>query len=272
MNDMAPNEAQSCDDRNWPCRETCSVRQFELLRQCDVRGLLHCHTSYADGEHDLGAIVQTAAELDLEYLGITDKLHSDFCTDGLCRERMIAQRSEIDAVNADGNGFILLHGAEVEVGPRGELPIDADLLKTFDYVVATLRHSHDLDFESQTVRAIAAVENPHVSILGHPIGHFMTTGRELPLDLGRVLGAAARCGVAVEIDANPAHEDLDWKNCYDAQQLGVSLVISSDAHRAARLADYRHGAELTRDAGLCCRQILNTHSADEVRTFLSRVV
>ena len=269
MNEQLPTDTQSCIDRAWPCQESCSIQHFELLRQCDVRGLLHCHTSYADGVHDLAKMVGIAHELGLEYLGVTDKLQSDYCSDGLCCESMANQREEVGRFNAVSNGFTVLHGAEVEVGPDGALPFSDAILEPFDYVVATMRISHDLDIGQQTTRAIAAINNPRISILGHPIGHFMTTGQELPLDLDAVLNAASVASVAVEIDANPSHADLDWKNCTNAQKLGVTLVIASDAHRAARLGDYRHGAEMTRDAGLCCRQILNTHSADEVRTFFS---
>ncbi len=267
MNTQLPEDTPSCLDRAWPCKESCSIQHFELLRQCDVRGLLHCHTSYADGAHDLGAMVGIAHELGLEYLGVTDKLQSDYCRDGLCCESMASQHEEIVRFNGDANGFTLLHGAEVEVGPDGALPFDDEILDAFDYVVATMRLSHDLDIEQQTERAIKAINNPRVSILGHPIGHFMTTGSELPLDLEVVLNAASKAAVAVEIDANPNHPDLDWKNCTNAQKLGVTLVIASDAHRAARLGDYRHGAQMTREAGLCCRQILNTHSAEEVQSF-----
>jgi len=272
MNEQLPEHMLNCLEQPWPCQDSCSIRHFELLRQCDVRGLLHCHTAYVDGAHDLPAIIHTARELGLEYLGVSDKLATELCADGLCAERMASQRAEIKAHNANGNGFTLLHGAEVEVDAEGNLPLDDDVLAGFDYVVATMRQSHGLDRERQTARAVRAVSHPRVSILGHPIGHFMTTGRELPLDIDRVLTTAADLNVAVEIDANPAHDDLDWKNCYHAQTLGVTLVIASDAHRAARLGDYRHGAEMTRDAGLCCRQILNTQTADEVRAFFRGVV
>lgn len=270
MDDRLTEENLNCLDQPWPCLDSCSVQHFELLRQCDVRGLLHCHTAYADGAHDLPAIIGTARELGLDYLGITDKLKSKLCEDGLCAERIAKQRAEIETYNASGNGFTLLHGIEIEVDAEGKLPVDEALLEGFDYVVATMHDSCGLDTERQTARAMKAVQDPRVSILGHPIGHFMTTGRELPLDIDRVLTEASRSGVAVEIDANPAHDDLDWKNCYHAQKLGVVLVIASDAHRAARLGDYRHGAEMTRDAGLCCRQILNTQTADEVRSFFRR--
>ena len=270
MNKRLPEEKVNCMDQPWPCKESCLVHHFELLHQCDVRGLLHCHTAYVDGAHDLSAMVGTARELGLEYLGVTDKLMSDYCKDGLDAESLAGQRKEIEKHNAAGNGFTLLHGVEVEVDPEGNLPVDEKLLAGFDYVVVTMHISHGLDRERQTERALRAVKDPRVSILGHPIGHFMTTGLELPLDITRVLAAASEARVAVEIDANPDHEDLDWKNCYHAQELGVTMVIASDAHRAARLCDYRHGAEMTRDAGICCRQILNTQTADQVCSFFTR--
>ncbi|MBK9305030.1 MAG: hypothetical protein IPM94_14465 [bacterium] len=115
-----------------------------------------------------------------------------------------------------------------------------------------------------------AVMNPYVSILGHPFGDYMTMPGELPLDLETVLQAAAQARVAIEIDAIPAHREPDWRNCVRAQELGVRLVIASDVHRAARLGDYRHGAELTRHAGLCCRQILNTQNLEDLLEFFSR--
>jgi len=109
--------------------------------------------------------------------------------------------------------------------------------------------------------------NPFTSIMSHPLGDFMTMGENSWIDMELVLMAAAHAGVAIEVDANPSHAKLDWHNCMLAQQFGVKLVISSDVHRAARLVDYRHGAEMVRSAGVCCRQILNSWGADEVKSF-----
>jgi DNA polymerase (family 10) len=246
------------------------VRRFALVRQSDVRGLLHCHTAYADGAHNLRARVETARDLGLEYLGITDKARSDYCADGLSLGAIARQREEIEALNEELTDFRVLHGVEVETCPAGDLPVEEKTLAGFDYVVATLKACHDLDRETYTGRALRAIMNPYVTVLGHPVGHYMTSAADLPLDLDTVLRAAATARVAVEFDANPDHPDLDWRHCTRAQSLGVTLVIASDAHRAARLADYRHGAELSRSAGLCSNQILNTQPVDAVLDFFRR--
>lgn len=267
------NDASSdlpCLNDPWACNERCDVRHFALVRQSDVRGLLHCHTAYADGAHNLRAMVETAQHLGLEYLGVTDKALSDFCADGLCCSAITRQRAEIEALNAEFPDFTILHGIEVETGPAGELPLDEKVLHDFDYVVATCKIDHGLDRAAQTARAVRAVMNPYVTVLGHPLGHYMTTGAPLPLDLEVVLQAAAKARVAVEFEANPAHEQLDWRHCSRAQSLGVTLVIASDAHRAARLSDYRHGAELSRSAGLCSNQVLNTQPIEQVLNFFAR--
>jgi len=246
------------------------VRQFELTRPCDVRGLLHCHTDYAGGAHDLESMVEMAQELELEYLGVTDKARSDMEPGGLDADGWTYQRAELDALNSRQN-VALLHGIEVETDEQGNLPLSDDDLQRFDYVVATLRNGDNLTREQWTSRALRVVMHPYVHVLGHPFGEWITTGSEkLPVDLDTVLRAAAKAKVAVEIDANPSHHELDWRHCERAQELGVTIVIASDVHRAARLADYRHGVELTRQAGLCCRQILNTHALENVKAFFAR--
>lgn len=240
------------------------------LRPCDVRGLLHCHTSYCDGVHGLRAMVDTAREIGLDYLGISDRARTCDGDDGLCAISFVRQRDEIEALNEEFPDFRLLHGIEVEARSDGTLPFsDADL-GMFDYVVATLTNGDGLDERAQTERAVRVVNNPYVSILGHPVGEFMTTRRKLPLDLDRVLNAAAEAGIAVEVDANPGHDDLDWTFCLLAGELGVPLVISSDAHRAARLVDFRHGAAMISSAGISCAKVLNTRDAEAIGEFLIR--
>jgi DNA polymerase (family 10) len=259
-----------CPADEWACADECGVRSFSLVRQCDVRGLLHCHTDYAGGAHPLRSIAGTARALELDYLGVTDKAKGCDADEGLCLEGIAFQRSEIQELNADSPDLVLLHGIEVEADGDGSLPLPDHVLEGFDYVVATLKNGNGLDVAASTERALRTIMNPYVNILGHPCGEWMTSGADLPVDLKTVLNAAAQAEVAVEIDANPQHDDLSWSYCYRAQELGVSMVIASDAHRAARLADYRHGVELARKAGLCCRQILNTRPLDDVRSFFLR--
>ncbi len=254
-------------DQGLPGRSDDATR---ALRPCDVRGLLHCHTAYCDGAHGLRAMVLTAQEIGLEYLGVSDRARSAESDDGLCAVSFVRQREEIEAINEEFPDFRLMHGIEVEAGPEGDLPLSDGDLGMFDYVVATLTNGHGLDTDAQTKRSLRVVNNPYVSILGHPIGDFMTTRRKLPLDLDVILVAAAKAGKAVEVDANPGHEDLDWSFCRRAGALGVPLVISADAHRAARLVDFRHGAAMIGSAGISCGQILNTRDAESVGDFLIR--
>jgi len=260
----------SCEDRHWGCFEQCEVHEYGLIRQSDVRGLLHCHTAYGTGDHDLNEVVEIGRKLGLEYLGVTDHVCCVQNPEGLDPACLELQRREIELLNARHDDIQLLHGVEVEAADDGRLPLPDEILSRFDYVVATLRKAEGLSPQELTDRAVRAVMHPFVSVLGHPIGKHMTSPDPLPLDLETVLRAAAKAGVAVHVDANPPHEKLDMGFCHLAQELGAVLVISSDAHRAARLGDYRHGTVLTQLAGVCCRQVLNSLDLAGVRAFFER--
>ncbi len=248
----------------------CADEYAGPIRPCDVRGLLHCHTAYCDGAHSLRDMVETARDLGLEYLGFSDKARTTGHAEGLCAVSFVRQREEIEALREEFADIHLLHGIEVEADADGGLPMSDDDLARFDYVVATLTNSGELGPSARMRRALNVIANPYVSILGHPVGELMTSGGDLPLDMVALLHAAAEAGVALEVDANPAHPNLCWDYCFLAQELGVPMVISSDAHRAARLVDYRHGAELIRSAGIGCRQVLNTLDVPALGAFLGR--
>jgi DNA polymerase (family 10) len=244
--------------------------QADLVRQCDIRGVLHTHTRRDDGAHTLNDMVQTAREIGLDYIGVSDHL---FCGDhghGLCPEGAARQRVEIANLREAYPGFDILHGAEIDADEDGNLPVDSGWLREFDYVIVTFANCADLDPEVQTARALKVIRNPLTRILGKPVGDYMLRQPPLPIDMGRVLEEAARHNVAVEIDANPRAPVLDWRWCHRAQELGVMLVINPNAHRAARLVDYRHGVEMVRDAGICCRSILNTLPSQDLRTHFLR--
>jgi DNA polymerase (family X) len=271
-NEVLKANEKACASKLWPCAENCETQEFTLIRQSDIRGLLHCHTAYDQGQHDLAAILETARCLGLEYLGITDHARSDYYPDGLDREMLDMQGDEIKLINKELVDFTFLHGVEVEADAEGNLPLSDEQLSGYDYVVATIRNGLDLSFDASTERAVHVVMNPFVSILGHPVGNYMTGGNSLPFDIETVLAAAARAGVAVSIDANPDHSDLDMANCRRAQEIGARMIISSNAHRAARLGDYRHGTVLTQMAGLCRNQILNTLDVTGVKEFFQKPV
>jgi len=244
--------------------------RFDLVRPCDIRGILHSHSRYGDGAHTLASMVDTAREIGLEYLGVSDHFRSEAHRDGLDVAGMRAQRDEIDALRGDlDDGFELLQGVELDANADGTLPIDDDTLALFDYVIVSFPEDGGYEKTSLTERVVRVARHPRVTILGKPVGDFMLRSANGMLDMEAVIAAAADGRTAVEIDANPQSPELDWSWCRRAQTVGVAMAISPDAHRAARLVDYRHGAQLAQAAGICCASILNTLTASQLRRYLA---
>lgn len=240
----------------------------ELVRPCDIKGILHSHTRWTDGAHSLESMVETAREIGLEYLGISDHFRSERHPTGLDAAAAEIQREEIDRLNARYDDFDILHGIEVDADPDGKLEVDEDVLDMFEFVIASFPENGGFQAADFIPRVVRVAENPKVTILGNPVGDFMLRGCEALVQMDKVLEAAVRGMTAVELNANPNSHKLEWTCCRLAQAKGVHLVISPNAHRAARLVDYRHGAELAHDAGLTCGSIINTMTADRLRFHL----
>jgi DNA polymerase (family 10) len=232
----------------------------QLVRHCDIQGVLHSHTHYGDGAHSLRAMVETAREIGLSYLGISDHYCCASREQGLDATSLTRQREEINALMAEFSGFEIFQGVEVDAHADGTIPIADEMRERFDYVIVSLPDGHQMEPPRLTEALVKIAMNPHTTILSKPIGDFMLRKPPVPVDMESVLHAAA----------NPQSLDLDWSCCSRAQELGIMLSINPNAHRAARLVDYRHGVELARDAGICCRSILNTMSGADLRAYLSR--
>jgi DNA polymerase (family X) len=241
----------------------------DLVRPCDIRGLLHAHTRNVDGCHSMRRMVETAMALGLEYLGISDHFCSSVHPEGLDAEGEAIQREEINCVRQQFPDFELLHGVELNADGDGELPLDDDLLATFDYVLVSLAEPNGSTINAYTNTALRVIANPWVSVVSKPFGNYLLRPAPLPLDMNAVLKAAAAGGTIVELDANPRSVDLCHDHCLLAREYGVKLVINTDAHRAARLGDYRHGVEIAREAGIPCHCLVNTFSAGELRRHLT---
>lgn len=237
----------------------------ELLRPCDIRGLLHSHSGYADGVHSLRRMVEIACELGLEYLGVSDHVRSERHPDGLDHDGEAAQRAEIEVLRREFPEFDLLHGLELYAEPDGELRLPEGIAEHLDFLLVSLPDPDSHTKDSYTEAALRVIRHPEVDIVGRPLGCYMLTRPPVPLDMLRVLKAAAETGTVIELDANPSCEDLDPTHCRLAADLGVWLAINPNARRAARLVDYRQGVEIARSMGLDCRQIVNTLGADQLR-------
>jgi DNA polymerase (family 10) len=233
----------------------------------DLRGALHCHTDYSDGSATLEEMANAAQELGWSYIGISDHSESAFYAGGLKRDKVARQHAEIDRLNSRMKGFRILKGIEADILADGRLDYDSDFLDRFDYVIGSIHSRFSMDGDTMTKRVLAAMDDPHLTILAHPTGRLLLSREPYPLDIPAVLEKAAQVGVAVELNADPHRLDLDWRYCRDAKELGVTIEIGPDAHSTAGLENVHFGIGLARKAWLEAREILNTASADDVIAF-----
>lgn len=241
----------------------------ELVTAADLRGLLHTHSVWSDGAATLPEMVETAARLGSPaggtYLGTGDHSRAAHYANGMSIERLRAYVREIRELQR--SGLPLLAGAEVDILEDGSLDYPDEELLTLDYVVASVHSHFTLDAGRQTERLVRAVSHPLVTILGHPTGRLLLRRPGYALDLDAVLAAASANGTVVEINANPARLDLDWRYALRWRDR-LTFAINTDAHVPAGLGDTRYGVAVARKAGLTPAQVVNTLSQEEFLAFV----
>ena len=239
----------------------------DLVTYDDLRGVLHCHSDYSDGTATIEEMANAAQERGWDYIGISDHSESAFYAGGLKRDKLLRQQEEIDRLNAEMKGFRILKGIEADILADGRLDYDAEILDGFDYVVGSIHSRFSMDGDAMTKRALAALDDPHLTILAHPTGRLLLTREPYPINIEAVLEKAAQVGVAVELNADPHRLDLDWRYCRQAKKLGVTIEIGPDAHSTAALDNVHFGIGMARKAWLEAGEILNTRSAEDVLAF-----
>ncbi len=242
----------------------------DLVTLADIRGDLHMHTTATDGEATLGEMVRAAIERGLAYIAITDHGQRVTMARGLDRKRLLKQWDEIDRLNEslaeDGRPpLVVLKGIEVDMLEKGGLDLPDEVLARADWVVASLHYGQNQPRERITARIVEAIENPHVSVIGHPTGRLINRRPAYDVDIEAVIEAAARTGTFLEINANPWRLDLDDRHAAAAKRAGVKLVISTDAHSTRGLEVMRCGILQARRAGLEAKDIVNTRTLTQVR-------
>jgi len=238
-----------------------------LIEMDDLRGMIHVHSNYSDGVNSIEDLARACQQMGFEYLVLCDHSKATYYANGLDEERVKQQHAEIDAVNARLDGFRILKGTECDILPDGSLDYSDDVLATFDIVIVSIHSRFNMTEAEATERLIRAMENPYVTILGHPTGRLLLGRDGYPVDLVRVIDAAAELGVAIELNANPHRLDLDWRYCKYAREKGVKIAIGPDAHRIEGLADVRYGVGVARKGWLRKEDVLNTFSAEELLAF-----
>ena len=241
----------------------------KLIEKSDLKGDLHGHTDWSDGRAAIVEMREKAKALGYEYSAITDHSIGRGIANGLSEERLREQVAIVHATNeAADDGFTLLTGTEVDIRADGTLDFSDALLGELDVVVASIHSAMGQDEATMTRRVIRAMENPHVDIIGHLSSRLIGERRPVDLDMEAALEAAARTGTAIEINATPSRLDLRDVYVRRARELGVKLVISTDAHATGHLDGVGFGIDVAR-RGMCAPgDILNTRPLSEFRATL----
>jgi DNA polymerase (family 10) len=243
----------------------------ELVQISDIQGDLHAHTTATDGLCSLSEMVEAARERGLCYLAITDHSQRVTMAHGLDADRLLAQWQSIDQLNQELNGeFRVLKGIECDILEKGGLDLSDEVLAQADWVVASVHYGQRQTREQITGRIIEALANPHVDVIAHPTGRLINRREAYQVDMEKVLEVAQQHGKMMELNANPARLDLNDVNAAAAKQLGVPIVISTDAHSREGLDVMRFGVLQARRAGLTRQDVANTRSWEKVRELLEK--
>ena len=240
----------------------------DLLTRDQIRGCLHNHTLASDGQDTLAAMAQAAAELGLEWLGIADHSKSSFQANGLDVKRLEKQIEEIQSLNSKKPKCTLLSGTECDILKEGKLDFPDSLLKELDYVVASVHSGFTSDEKEMTDRILRAIENPHVTCLGHLTGRLLLEREAYPVNIPKILDAAAANGTWIELNANPWRLDLDWRWWHKASDLGILCCINPDAHKTSHLRFLDFGVTLARKGWLRAQDVVNTRTLAQLRKLL----
>jgi len=247
--------------------ERCATATPRLVEAADLRGFLHCHSNYSDGTPTILELARAARDAGYQYLGLTDHSRAAAYAGGLSVEDLHRQWAEVDAANAVLGEFRILKGIESDILVDGSLDYPAEVLAGFDFIIASIHSRFGLSEADMTARVVRALDNPYMTILGHPTGRLLLSRDPYPIDLEAVFVRAAANGVAIEINADPHRLDLDWRVLRRARDLGVTISIGADAHNVAGISHNAFGVGIARKAGLGPDEVLNTRTVDQFLAF-----
>ena len=240
-----------------------------LITEGDLRGALHCHSQYSDGGATIAELAAAARTRGWRYLGISDHSQSAFYSGGLTVETLARQHDEIDAINATYADFRVLKGIEADILPCGRVDYPEAVLDRCDYVIASVHSRFGMNAAQMTDRVCKALDDPHVTILGHPTGRLLLTREPYAIDMDAVLAHAAARGVAVELNADPHRLDLDWRLCRTARAHGALVAIGPDAHSVDGLDNIALGIGMARKGWLAATDVLNARELPALQGFVA---
>ncbi len=229
----------------------------DLITEQDVKGVIHSHTIYSDGINTIKEMADYSKKLGYAYIGITDHSKSAFYANGLKPDRIQEQWKEIDELNKQYSDFKIYKGIESDILYDGSLDYEEDILKGFDFIIASIHSNLKMFKEKATERLIKAIENEYTTMLGHPTGRLLLSRQGYPIDHKKVIDACSSNNVVIEMNANPVRLDLDYTWISYAMEKGVKISINPDAHSTKGIHDIKYGVLAARKGGLTKEFLFN---------------
>ncbi len=242
----------------------------DLVSIEDIKGDLHMHTAYSDGQNSIIEMAQAAKKLGYEYIAITDHSKHLAIYNGMDEKRLRQQLEEMDQINEKLNGITLLKSIEVDILEDGTLALSNDILKELDLVVGGMHDKFTLTQDKQTKRILKAMDNPYFNILAHPTGRLLGEREACDIDMELLFRDVKTRGCFLEINAQPKRLDLNDIYAKYAKEAGVKFILSTDAHNIATLDYMKYAVYQARRGWIEKKDVINTLSLDGLKKALRR--
>lgn len=240
----------------------------QLIMPSDIKGIIHSHSTYSDGQHSLAQMARAAKDKGYEYLVISDHSQAAFYANGLTPERIRQQHEEIELLNQKLAPFKIFKSIEADILNDGQLDYTDEVLATFDLVIASVHSNLKMSEEKAMQRLLTAIQHPATSILGHPTGRLLLSRAGYPVDHKVLIDACAAHKVVIEINAHPRRLDLDWSWIEYALTQGVLLSIDPDAHSIDGMDLVKYGVLAAQKGGLSAAQNLSSFDLQAMEHFI----
>jgi DNA polymerase (family X) len=238
------------------------------LLPTDVKGLIHCHSNWSDGNNTIEEMALAAKARDMEYLAISDHSKTAVYAQGLTEEQIKAQHQYIDELNVKLAPFKIFKSIESDILGDGSLDYSNSILSTFDLVIASVHSNLKMTQEKAMARLLAAIENPYTTILGHMTGRLLISRPGYPLDFKKIIDACAANHVVIELNANPSRLDIDWREIKYALEKNVLISVNPDSHSINGIDDIKYGVFAAQKAMLTKEKNLSSFSLMEFEEFV----
>lgn len=244
--------------------------KVNLIDIDDIRGDLHMHTTWSDGAQSIEEMINIAREKGYEYIAITD--HSKFLqvANGLNETRLRRQREEIQQLNEKYSDIHIFSGVEMDILPDGTLDFSNEFLKEMDFVIAGIHSSFNQSEEQMMGRLYTALDNPYVSLIAHPTGRLIGRREGYQVNVEKIIERAIETNTALEINANPNRLDLSASWAKEAQKMGATLSINTDAHNYQMFDHMKYGVGIARKGWIEKDTVMNTWSKEQLIDYFGR--